>query len=94
MVWEATELAPLASVTCRDTRWAPAVANDVRATPPDASPKFPSPLRSQASEAIDPSGSLDVDTSVTVSPVSGEPGTTTNDAVGGTLGGGGGGGGF
>src|SRR5439155_15249094 len=76
---------PLSSVTFRPTVYVPAFANEREAVPPVASPNVPSLFRSHDCEASVPSGSLDDDVKVTVSPVLGEAGALEKAAVGALL---------
>src|SRR5207244_13158842 len=80
---EAGAGSPLSSVTFRPTVYVPAFANEREAVPPVASPNVPSLFRSHDCEASVPSGSLDDDVKVTVSPVLGEAGALEKATAGG-----------
>src|SRR5918992_3066030 len=80
----AVATAPLESVTLRPTLYDPLGSFRV-ATAPEASSYWPSPSRSHCWEASGPSGSPEVEDSVTVSPSRRVPGATLKEAWGGAL---------
>ena len=81
-VCETTSVAPWSSVTWSRTVCVPGVAKLVLAVALVPSSKLPSLFRSHAYEAIEPSGSDELDVKVTSSPVLGLDGLKSNEAVG------------
>ncbi len=81
----AVELAPFESVTRSLTVWEPGVAKVAKATAPAVSSNCPSLSRSHCWLASGPSGSWEVDESVTGTPVKGFGSETAKFAVGGAL---------
>src|SRR4051812_1688102 len=81
-VWKAVDEAPALSVTRSVTTCVPAVVKAICARPPPASSNAPSPSRSQAWLAIEPSASPDLETKATLCPTAGDCGLKEKDASG------------